>query len=130
MILLDTHVVLWLAFDPARISRTATRAINEARKNAQGLAICDISLLEIAALDKKGRIRLRGTLESFLTEVVARFIVLPITGRACARASGLPGTYPSDPADRLIGATALVEGIPLLSADDAIRRSKAVMTVW
>ena len=115
MILLDTHVVVWLAFDQAQLSMKARAAIDDARQNGDGLAISDITLLELATLSSKGRIRLDISLESFLREVEARFVVLPISGRACVRALGLPATYPKDPADRIIGATALVEGLSLLT---------------
>ena len=130
MILVDTHVVVWLAFDQDQISRKARTAIDEARRNADGLAISDITLLELANLASKGRLRLDISLESFLQEVETRFVVLPITGRACARAIGLPASYPRDPADRIIGATALVEGLSLLTADRDIRRSRALRTIW
>jgi PIN domain nuclease of toxin-antitoxin system len=130
VILVDTHVVVWLAFDQDQISRKARRAIEEARNNADGLAISDITLLELAALASKDRIRLEISLESFLQEVEARFVVLPITGRACARAIGFPASYPKDPADRIIGATALVEGLRLITADREIRQSKTVQTIW
>jgi PIN domain nuclease of toxin-antitoxin system len=130
VILVDTHVVAWLAFDPSRLSRRATLAIDNARKGGEGLAICDITLLELAALVSKGCIHLDISLESFLREVEARFVVLPITGRACVLALGLPRAYPSDPADRIIGATALAEGMPLLTADRQIRRSRALTTIW
>jgi PIN domain nuclease of toxin-antitoxin system len=130
VILADTHVVVWLAFDQDQISRKARRAIEEARNNADGLAISDITLLELAALASKDRIHLEISLESFLQEVEARFIVLPITGRACARAIGFPASYPKDPADRIIGATALVEGLRLITADREIRQSKTVQTIW
>jgi PIN domain nuclease of toxin-antitoxin system len=130
MILVDTHVVVWLAFDQKQISTRAKAAINEARKNADGLAICDVTLLELATLASKGRIRLDVSLESFLHEVEARFVVLPITSKACVRAMGLPASYPKDPADRMIGATALVEGLSLLTADRAIRRARVVHTIW
>lgn len=130
MILLDTHVVAWLALDQTHISKNARAAINDARENGDGLAISDITLLELATLSSKGRIRLEISLESFLEEIEARFIVLPISGRACARALGLPATYPKDPADRIIGATALVEGMSLLTADREIRRSRALHTIW
>jgi predicted nucleic acid-binding protein len=41
-----------------------------------------------------------------------------------------PAAYPKDPADRIIGATALVEGLSLLTADRAIRRSRALQSIW
>jgi PIN domain nuclease of toxin-antitoxin system len=130
VIIVDTHVVVWLAFDQAQLSRKARTAIDDVRKNGEGLAISDITLLELATLASKGRIRLDISLESFLQEIEARFVVLPITGRACARAMGLPAAYPKDPADRIIAATALVEGLTLLTADREIRRAKAVQTIW
>jgi len=130
VILVDTHIVVWLAFAPHEISKKATQAVEEARKNADGLAISDISLLELATLVSKGRIRLEISLESFLQEVESRFVVLSMNGRVCARAISLPRTYPRDPADRIIGATALVEGLSLLTADRKIRRSGAVQTIW
>jgi PIN domain nuclease of toxin-antitoxin system len=130
MILVDTHVVLWLALEPARISRKAAGVIEETRHSGQGLAISDMTLLEIAVIESKSRIHLSASLETFLTEVESRFVVLPITGRVCVRAMGLPVTYPKDPADRIIGATALVEGIPLITANSDIRKSKALPTIW
>ena len=130
MILLDTHVALWLSADPSRLSRNARTAIEEARRTGEVLAICDISLLELATLAGKGRLTMTVPLESVFQQIEARFNVLPITSLTAARTQTLPAAYPKDPADRIIGATALVEGIVLLTADRAIRRSKAVHTIW
>ena len=130
MILLDTHVVVWLALDVGRISRKAKIEIARVRDAGEGLGVSDISLLEIATLETKRRIALNVTLETFLWEVEQRFTILPITGRVCVRTLSLPSNYPDDPADRVIGATALVEGMHLVTADEEIRRSKAVATVW
>ena len=130
MILVDTHVVVWLALDQTQLSKRARAAIDDARRNGDGLAISDITLLELATLATKGSIRLNISLESFLREIEARFTILPISGRACVRALGLPAAYPKDPADRIIAGTALVEGLSLLTADRAIRRSRALPTIW
>jgi PIN domain nuclease of toxin-antitoxin system len=130
LILVDTHVVVWLAFDQTQISNKARAAIDEARNLRDGLAVSDITLWEVGTLASRGRIHLGISLESFLQEIEARFVVLPITGRSCAHAMGFPATYPKDPADRIIGATALVEGLPLITADREIRRSKLVPTIW
>src|ERR1700730_9237863 len=130
VILLDTHVVLWLTSDPAKLSGKARAAIEVSRRNGDGMAVCDITLLELTTLASKGRILLGLSLESVLQEIEARFVVFPITGRACARAMSFPTAYPKDPADRIIGATALVEGFPLITADREIRRSKLVPTIW
>lgn len=84
----------------------------------------------MAVLAEKRRIRLDISLESFLREVESRFAVLPVTARICARAVSLREGYPKDPADRLIGATALVQGLALITADTAIRRAEIVRTIW
>ena len=130
LILVDTHVVVWLAFDQKQMSKKARATIDEARNLGDGLAISDITILEVGTLASRGRIQLGISLESFLQEIEARFVVLPITGRACARAIGFPASYPKDPADRIIGATALVEGLSLITADREIRRSRLVPTIW
>jgi PIN domain nuclease of toxin-antitoxin system len=130
LILLDTHIVLWLAFDAARLSKKAKTTIEEARQSGEGVAISDITLLELAMLARKKRILLGLSLGSFLSEVERRFVVLPMNGHICVRAFALPSTYPKDPADRVIAATALVQGLSLVTADREIRQSYAVPTIW
>ena len=122
--------MLWLVSEPERLSKNAKAAIDEARQNGEGLAVSSFTLIELATLYGKGRIRLGMSPESFLLEVEAQFVVLPISARACARTLTLPASYPKDPADRVIGATALVEGMALVTADAEIRRARAVRTVW
>lgn len=130
VILLDTHVVLWLTSDPRKLSKNAKAAIEAARRSGESLAICDITLLELTTLVNKARVRLDISLESFLQQLEERFTVLPINSRACSKMRELPAAYPKDPVDRIIGATALAEGIPLLTADREIRLSKALRSIW
>jgi PIN domain nuclease of toxin-antitoxin system len=130
LILLDTHVVIWLTDDVTRISKKAESAIVRARQDGDGLAISAVTLLELAMLFSNGRIQLKISLESFMNNVEARFLVLPITGRICVQAFDLPANYPKDPMDRIIGATGMVEGLALVTADRAIRNSRALPTIW
>jgi PIN domain nuclease of toxin-antitoxin system len=130
LILLDTHVVIWLAQDYQRISAAAQSKIEDARRNERGLAISDVTLLEIALLANHGRINLIPNTEAVLTEVERRFVVLPITANIALQAFELPPSYPKDPVDRILGATALLEDITLVTADREIRKSRAVPTIW
>ena len=129
VIVADTCVVIWLALAPEKLSTTATIAIEEARKTG-GLAICGVTLHEIAWLVAHGRIQLRTDGEAFLSGIEANFIVLPITALIAHLAAALPDSFPGDPMDRMITAAALHRGVPLITSDKAIPRSKAVAVVW
>jgi PIN domain nuclease of toxin-antitoxin system len=129
MILLDTHVLIWMASEPKRLSRRAREAIREGVKGA-GVAVATISLWELAWLAENGRIQVSGSAESFVRETVARVILKPITPEIAALAVRLPAGFPKDPADRLIASTAIREGGPLVTADTRIRQAKVVQTVW
>ena len=130
MVVLDTHVVVWILADPPRVSKRARQAIDDAREQAGGVFVSDITLFEVANLIARKRLGLQVSLESFLEEVESRFTILPINRDIAARSVQLASAYPKDPMDRIIGATALVEGCPLVTADESIRRAKVVKTIW
>ena len=130
MILLDTNALLWVAFDDTKLSIRARTAINEARQNGDGLAVSDISLLELTNLHRKRKIQLKTSLESFLREIEAYFLILPISASACVQSLALPIGFPKDPADRIIAATAIVKGIPLITSDREIRKCRSLATIW
>jgi len=129
VIVVDTCVVIWLASDPGILSAAATDAIRLARKNG-GVGISGISFYELAWLAGNQRIALTTSIEAFLAEVEARFVTLPVTSSVARIAVGLPPSYPLDPMDRIIGATALDRGVPLVTRDKAIRKAKAMPVIW
>lgn len=129
MILLDTHVVTWLSFEPTKVSARSRSAIGRARR-ADGLAISSISLWELAWLGTHERLKLTTTLEEYLHEVTSRIAVLPITSQIAITAARLPFEFSGDPCDRLIAATAMVEGISLVTKDAKMREYKQLRTIW
>jgi PIN domain nuclease of toxin-antitoxin system len=75
-------------------------------------------------------LRVVGSVESFVRETVARVLIRPITPEIVALAGRLPVGFPRDSADRMIAATAIVEGLPLVTADKRIRQAKVVQAIW
>ena len=131
MLLLDTHVLVWLAAQPRKLSRPAASAIRHSIRSG-GIAIASISLWELSALFARGRLQGRGTVESSVERLVTatRVIVKDLTISIAAIASQLPPDFPADPADRLIAATAQAEGLTLVTADAPILDSKLVKALW
>jgi PIN domain nuclease of toxin-antitoxin system len=131
VILLDTSVVVWAAIEPKRLSRTAASTLLRARTDG-GLAMSSISLWEMTSLFARGRIETYGTIDASLRQVLETVgvIVKPITQEIAILATQFPESYPRDPADRLIGATARAEGIALITQDERIRSSPLLKTIW
>ncbi len=130
MIVLDTHVIIWLGESPGKVSPLARRAVDEVETSGQRPIISGQSLYEIAWGVVRGRMLSSVPLEDLLAEIERRFIVRLLSPQIALAAAQLPPTFPSDPFDRIIAATAIVERVPLLTADRNIRRSRAVRTIW
>ncbi|MEX0959208.1 MAG: type II toxin-antitoxin system VapC family toxin [Burkholderiales bacterium] len=130
MIICDTHVLIFDALAPARLSAKARRRLKDGEASGQ-LACADISLWEIAMLIAKGRLQVAEEPGAFIQTVIdARgYRVLPITPEIAARSQSADIT-PKDPADRLIAATALTAGAELLSADDAMKKIPTLKLTW
>ncbi len=131
VILLDTHVLIWLAVEPRRLSRAAAAALRRATAG-NGIAIASITLWELAFLFGRGRLRRHGSIEASIERLTAavRVQVREITPEIAALAMQFSDDFPGDPADRLIAATARAQGVPLVTADERIQASRLVKTIW
>jgi PIN domain nuclease of toxin-antitoxin system len=127
VILLDTHALIWLARAPEKLSRKASDAI---RDSAGGIAISAMTLWEVAFLAASGRLQIHSSVEAFVERITSRVAVRPVSRRVAVLATQFPETYPRDPIDKLIGATALSEGMRLVTKDREIRACKLINTVW
>jgi PIN domain nuclease of toxin-antitoxin system len=129
--LLDTHVLLWLALEPKKLSRAATRAIRQATRG-DGLAVAAITLLELAWLFANGRVRSGATVHQALARIIdsTGVATLELTPEIAATAVQLPDSMPADSADRLIVATALTHAIPLITSDAHIQDARLCKVVW
>ncbi len=118
MIILDTHVLLWLRLDNDRLGASARDAIGAAWRS-DGVCVSAISFWEVAMLRAKGRITFPEDVGRWRDEQLAQGMVeIPVSGAIGIRATLLSDLH-ADPADRLIVATAL-EGHRLVTADERI----------
>jgi PIN domain nuclease of toxin-antitoxin system len=115
-LLLDTHVVHWWSAEPDRISRSARSAL----KRADDLLIAAISWYELAWLAERGRIAIDVPIRSWLEDLGTHLRTVGITPAIADSAAGLPTSFPRDPTDRIIYATAIEHGVKLVTKDRAI----------
>ena len=112
-VLLDTHVIQWWSAEPDRLSSTAAKAVSDADE----LAVAAISWFELAWLARHERIILAIPTRSWLEQLAAQVRTIGITPAIADTATTLPGSFPGDPADRLIYATAIENGWRLVTKD-------------
>ena len=116
-VLLDSHVVHWWSAEPQRVSGTAASALSEADE----LVVAAISWFELAWLARHERIVVTIPIRSWLERLAAEIRTLPLTPAIADTATALPSSYPGDPADRLIYATAIEHGLRLVTKDGRLR---------
>jgi PIN domain nuclease of toxin-antitoxin system len=131
VILLDTHVLVWMVTDPKRLSRTADREIHKAQHD-RSCAIASISLWELAQMFKNQQLRGVGSIENAIGDILddSGVKVLEITPEIADLSTSFPENYPKDPGDRLIGATARAYGLTLITQDERILNSPLIRTLW
>ena len=131
MIVLDTHAWLWWISNPENLGASAVAAIEQAMTE-NGIFISSISTWEIALLVAKGRLVLSIDLHDWVrkTESLPFVRFMPVDNTVALRSVALPGDFHADPADRIITATALTTGLPLVTKDEKIQACSFIQTIW
>lgn len=123
MIVLDTHVLIWLMEGEARL-RPEVRTTIQSAAATRGVHVSAITPWEIALLAQKGRISFGREIAQWMDEALGLpgLCLAPITPSIAIDSVQLPGDFHADPADRLIIATSRATGFALVTADKAMLR--------
>ncbi len=127
-LLLDTHVIQWWSAEPDRLSEIASQALTEAEE----LAVAAVSWFELAWLATHERIMVTIPVRTWLEGLSAHVRTIGITPAIAETAVALPSTFPGDPADRMIYATAVERGLRLVTKDRRLRshRGSRPLALW
>lgn len=129
MILLDTHIWIWLADENDRLTKQQRRIIEHHRDSGLGVSI--ISCWEVAKLVEYGRLKLSCPVDEWMEAAITLpgVRLLKLTPRIAVVSTRLPGDFHRDPADQLIVATARVHDLKLLTVDEKILKYEHVRTL-
>jgi PIN domain nuclease of toxin-antitoxin system len=117
-LLLDTHALLWFYLGDPQLSAAARLLIEDA---ANSKLVSPASYWELAIKIGLGKYTLTESYDEFIQHAIFDngFLILPVEPRHTAALITLPKHH-KDPFDRLLVAQAMVEGMPLVSADPAL----------
>jgi PIN domain nuclease of toxin-antitoxin system len=131
VILMDTCAIIWDALDKSKLSAKAKRVIKQADDD-HTLFMCDISIWELAMLIKRGRLEINESASNFINLFLqSRNIeVLAITPEIADLSVNFNSSINNDPADRLIAACSVIKKLPIITADNNLRNSELLDTIW
>jgi PIN domain nuclease of toxin-antitoxin system len=131
MIVLDTHAWIWFISNPDLLSKRAKEAVNAGAKD-KSILISSISAWELALLVSKKRLKLTLDVTDWIakSENLPFIQFVPLTNSIAVKSVNLPLPLHPDPADRIIIATALSVGAPLVTKDRKLLDYAPIKTIW
>ena len=131
MIVLDTHVWVLFVSNPELLSKRAKRSLDTSMEE-KGILISSISTWEVALLVAKKRLQLTLSVTDWIakSEALPFITFIPVDNSVAIKSVNLPQPLHNDPADRIIIATAISMGVPLVTKDKKLLKYPHVQTIW
>lgn len=131
MIVLDTHAWIWFVSNPELLSKPAKNAIDAAMTQKE-VFISSISAWEVALLVDKKRLELTLNVTDWIakSEKLQFFQFIPVDNSVAVKSVNLPQPLHSDPADRIIIATAITIAASVVTKDEKILNYPHVKSIW
>ncbi len=128
---LDTHTVLWYLENSKELSTRARATIEDAIRDARDIHVSAISIIETVYLVERRKLpptalqRLRNA----LSDPSAGLFIAPVDASVADAIDKIPRSVVPDMPDRIIAATALYLGLPLVTRDRRIQ-AVGIHTIW
>lgn len=131
MIVLDTHVWVWWLNDPSVLPSKA-RSVVRAAAAERAVYVSSISTWEVVLLAARDRITFTMDAADWIarSEALPFLHFVPVDNAIAIRSVRLPEPFHKDPADRIIVATAIAIGAPVVSSDARILKYPHVKAIW
>lgn len=130
-LVVDTHAAVWYLLQSKRLSATANAALDETLKGGDSIYLASISLVEVIYLVEKGKLSqvAADQLIEGLRDPQSNWILAPLDLAISQELSKVPRSAVPDMPDRIIAATAIHLGLPLVTVDSKIKAS-GIKTIW
>jgi PIN domain nuclease of toxin-antitoxin system len=128
----DTHTIIWYLRSPEKLSTNAVTSLDNALNNGESIFISAISLVEMNYLVEKNRIP-TSSLEQLLQLIddpLVNLFISPLDTPVARAFTQIPREIVPEMGDRIIAATSLYLGLPLVTKDHKIRNLSNIQTIW
>ena len=128
---LDTHAAIWYLHPSSELSSAALQFVRRAGEGGEPVYVSVISLVETIYLVERGRLPVEALrrLEAGLKDPISGLLLQPVDEGVAQAVHRVPGDIVPEMPDRIIAATALRLGLPLITRDRRIAAA-GIKTIW